>query len=269
MNPKIGLALGSGGSRGFAHIGVLKVLMREGIQVDYIAGSSMGALVGALFGAGHTPETMEKMAMQFRRKYFLDFTVPKMGFIKGEKAKSIIKMLVKQKKIEELSPEMAIVATDLKKGEKVVFKDGDVTQAVRASIAIPGILVPERIGGRLFVDGGVIDRVPVSVVKSMGADMVIAVDVSYFNTEPEITSIYDVIIQSMDIMEKEMVRYREIESDLMIRPIFRHIKATQFTDVEEIILQGEKEMEKNLDVFKERIAAWKEKHHERDEREND
>ncbi len=269
MDPKIGLALGSGGSRGFAHIGVLKVLVREGIPIDFIAGSSMGALIGALYGAGHSPELMEKMAFQFRRKYFVDITVPKMGFVKGEKAKNVIRMLVKQKMLEELQPSVSVVATDLKKGEKVVFTKGDIAQAVRASIAIPGILVPEKIGGRLFVDGGVVDRVPVSVVKDMGAEIVVAVDVSYFNAEPDITSIYDVIIQSMDIMEKEMVRYREIESDLMIRPIFKHIKATQFTEVEEIIRQGEKEMEKHLSLLKEIIAAWKEKHHERNEREEE
>ncbi|PYZ97907.1 esterase [Alteribacter lacisalsi] len=269
MNPKIGLALGSGGSRGFAHIGVLKVLIREGIPVDYIAGSSMGALIGTLFSAGHAPDMLEKMALQFRRKYFLDFTVPKMGFIKGDKAKSVIKMLMKQKNLEELSPPVSVIATDLKKGDKAVFTQGDAARAVRASIAIPGILVPERIEGRLYVDGGVIDRVPVSVVKEMGADLVIAVDVSYFNKEPEITSIYDVIIQSMDIMEKEMVRFREIEADLMVRPIFKHIKATQFTEVEEIILQGEREMEKHLDAFKESMAAWRERQHERKKGEND
>ncbi|WP_096189240.1 patatin-like phospholipase family protein [Evansella halocellulosilytica] len=262
MNPKIGLALGSGGSRGFAHIGVLKVLEETGIEVDYIAGSSMGALIGVLFGAGHSSTMLEKMAIQFRRKYFLDFTVPKMGFIKGDKAKQVIHMLTKYKNIEDLSPEIAVVATDLLKGEKVVFTKGNAADAVRASIAIPGIVVPEKLNGTLYVDGGVIDRVPVSVLKKMGADIIIAVDVSFFNSEPDISTIYDVIMQSMDIMEKEMVRYREIQSDVMIRPILKHIKATQFTDVEEIIKVGEIETRKYMQQLKKRIQEWKEQHHE-------
>ncbi|MBU9711237.1 patatin-like phospholipase family protein [Evansella tamaricis] len=264
MKPKIGLALGSGGARGFAHIGVLKVLEEEGYEIDYVAGSSMGALIGSLYGAGYTPAVLEKMAIQFRRKYFLDFTVPKMGFIKGDKAKQLVQMLVNRKKMEDLRPKVSVVATDLLKGKKVVFKTGDIATAVRASIAIPGIVVPETIDGTIFVDGGVIDRVPVTVVKEMGADIVIAVDVSFFNEEPEITSIYDVIIQSMDIMEREMVRYREIESDIMIRPILKHINATQFTNAQEIIEQGERETRKFLTPLKERIENWKENYHERE-----
>ncbi|ADU30869.1 patatin-like phospholipase family protein [Evansella cellulosilytica] len=262
MKPKIGLALGSGGVRGFAHIGVLKVLKEEGIHVDYIAGSSMGALVGVLFGSGYDAGMMEKMALQFRRKYLLDFTVPKMGFIKGEKAKQIVQMLVHNKKLEQLDPKVHVVATDLKKGERIIFKEGDIASAVRASIAIPGIVVPETIDGRMYVDGGVIDRVPVSVVKEMGADIIIAVDVSFLDREPEIASVYDVIMQSMDIMEREMVRYREIESDIMIKPILSHIRSTQFTNVQEIIQNGEEETKKLITQLKEKIQRWKEKQHD-------
>ncbi|MCE7794721.1 patatin-like phospholipase family protein [Salipaludibacillus sp. CUR1] len=256
--PKIGLALGSGGSRGYAHIGVLKVLSDAGINVDYISGSSMGALAGVLYGSGYSPGTMEKLALHFRRKYILDFTVPKMGFIKGDKAKEVIRILVNNKNLEDLSPKVQVVATDLLSGEKKVFTKGDIADAVRASIAIPGILVPEKINNRLYVDGGVIDRVPVSVLEGLGADIKIAVDVSYFNTEPEITSIYDVIIQSMDIMEKEMMIYRENQADIMIRPILSHYNATQFTNAKEIIDQGEKAAEKALPLIKQIIDKWRE-----------
>ncbi|MDQ0253837.1 NTE family protein [Evansella vedderi] len=262
MEPKIGLALGSGGSRGFAHIGVLKVLSEAGITVDYIAGSSMGALVGVLYGAGYKPDFLEKMAIQFRRKYLLDFTVPKMGFIKGDKAKQLVEMLVNQRKLEDLTPRVSVVATDLKKGEKIIFQKGDIAAAVRASIAIPGIVVPQTVNGKIYVDGGVIDRVPVSVVKTMGADIIIAVDVSYFDDDPDITSIYDVIMQSMDIMEREMGKYREIESDIMIKPILSHIKSTQYTNVQEIIEQGEMETRKVLKSLTEKIKDWKERQHE-------
>ncbi|MDG5788309.1 patatin-like phospholipase family protein [Evansella sp. AB-P1] len=257
MNPKIGLALGSGGSRGFAHVGVLKVLKDNGIKIDYIAGSSMGALIGVLYGAGYEPSMLEKMAIQFRRKYLFDFTVPKMGFVKGDKAKQLVQMLVNNKQLEDLKPEVAVVATELLKGKKVVFKTGEISQAVRASIAIPGIMVPETINGKLYVDGGVVDRVPVSVVKEMGADIIIASDVSYFYQKEEITSIYDVITQSMDIMERELSRSRDIHSDIMIRPMLSHIKSTQFVNVLDTIEIGEKETEKHIKELKKKIENWK------------
>ncbi|MCT8139042.1 patatin-like phospholipase family protein [Anaerobacillus sp. CMMVII] len=257
--PKIGLALGSGGARGFAHIGVIKVLEEANIPIHYIAGSSMGALVGAFYGVGYTPEQMIKMAIHFQRKYYLDFTVPKMGFILGEKVKQLIRILTKNKKIEDLTPVLTIVATDLLKGEKVVFKEGDISTAVRASISIPGIFVPEKVGDTLLVDGAVIDRVPVSEVKKMDADIVIAVDVSYFEVEPQINSIFDVIMQSMDIMEREMIRHREIESDIMIKPIINHHSSTAFKSIEKIIQQGEDAAQEKLPEIQLLLKNWKEK----------
>ncbi|MBU8907131.1 patatin-like phospholipase family protein [Desertibacillus haloalkaliphilus] len=256
--PKIGLALGSGGVRGFAHIGVIKALADAKIPIDYIAGSSMGALIGSLYGVGHTPEDLRKFATLFRRKYYVDFTVPKMGFVSGKKVKELIHLLSKGKQLQDLSPPVAVVATDLMKGERVVFNEGNLAVATRASISIPGIFVPEKVDGRLLVDGGVIDRVPVTVVKEMGADVTIAVDVSFFNVEPEITSIYDVILQSMDIMEREMVRHREIDSDVMIRPIGYQQSSINFTNVETFIDLGEEETKKKIKDIENIIKAWKE-----------
>ena len=254
--PTIGLALGSGGARGFAHVGVLKALENEGIPIDYIAGSSMGALVGSLYGAGHSIETLERFATLFRRKYYIDFIVPKLGFVAGEKVKELIRLLAKGKKVEELSPKVAIVATDIKKGERVVITDGDVATAVRASIAIPGIFVPEKWNGRLLVDGGVIDRVPVSVVKQMGADITIAVDVSYFRIEPDLHTVYDVIMQSMDIMAREMVRHQQLESNVKIRPIVKHSSALTFSEVTTLIRCGEEATLEQIDAIKHHIQSW-------------
>ncbi|WP_227935708.1 patatin-like phospholipase family protein [Alkalihalobacillus deserti] len=256
--PKIGLALGSGGARGFAHIGVLKALEKESIPIDFIAGSSMGALVGSLYGVGQSPANLEKFATLFRRKYFIDFIVPKLGFVAGQKVKEVIRLLAKGKKVEELSPPVAIVTTDIRNGEKVVLTEGDVATAVRASIAIPGIFVPEKVGNRLLVDGGVIDRVPVSVVKEMGADVTIAVDVSYFRTEPELHTIYDVIMQSMDIMAREMIRVQEFDCSVMIRPIVKQSSSLDFTEVDSLIRRGEEATMEKIDEIKSCIANWKE-----------
>lgn len=215
-SPKIGLALGSGGARGFAHLGVIKVLRDEGIPIDLIAGSSMGALVASFYGAGLDVDRLYKLSRVFKRKYYLDFTVPKMGFIAGKRVKELIRIFTHGKMIEELDIPIGIVATDLMSGEKVVFKKGPVAEAVRASIAIPGIFVPEKLDGRLFVDGGVVDRIPVSVAKEMGADIVIAVDVSSVKKNEDVTSIFDVIMQSIDIMQMELVSIREVASDVML-----------------------------------------------------
>ncbi|WNS77062.1 patatin-like phospholipase family protein [Bacillus sp. DTU_2020_1000418_1_SI_GHA_SEK_038] len=256
--PKIGLALGSGGARGFAHLGAIKVLKDEGIPIDLIAGSSMGAMVGCFYGAGLDINRLYKLATAFKRKYYLDFTVPKMGFIAGKRVKELIRIFTHGKHLEQLVLPVKVVATDLMTGEKVIFEKGPIADAVRASISIPGIFVPEKLNGRLLVDGGVVDRVPVSVVKEMGADIVIAIDVSHVKTNAEITSIYDVIMQSLDILQMELVTHREIVSDFMIKPRVEMYSSRAFTNIEEIIRIGEEETRKHIKEIKEVINQWKE-----------
>jgi NTE family protein len=258
MYPKIGLALGSGGARGFAHLGVIKVLEEERIPIDYIAGSSMGALVAALYASGLGIDRLYKLAKAFRRNDYIDVTIPKMGLIAGKRIKEFIRLLTKGKRIEELHIPIAIVATDIQKCEKVVFRNGDVADAVRASISIPGIFVPEVVDGRLLVDGGVIDRIPVSVAREMGADIVIGVDVSHVKVTDEIASIFDVILQSIDILQDELVRHREFASDVMIRPRVEQYSSRAFTHTEEIIMIGEEEARKQIDKIHQAIEKWKE-----------
>jgi NTE family protein len=258
--PKIGLALGSGGARGMAHIGILKVLEEHSIPIDYIAGSSIGALVGSLYCVGHSPDLLRKFTTHFPQKYWLDYTVPKMGFVTGDKLKEIIRLLTKQKNIEEAQIPFSIVATNLKRGERKVFTHGPIAEAVRASISIPGIFVPEVIDGEYYVDGGVIDRVPVSVVKEMGADLVIAVDVSFFESSHAITSIFDVIAQSIDVMEREILRYRMLDADLMLRPNVGHYSTNKFSEVSKIIDEGEKTALEMIPNIKKMMEEWKGEH---------
>ncbi|WAA13703.1 patatin-like phospholipase family protein [Fervidibacillus halotolerans] len=256
--PKIGLALGAGGARGLAHLGVLKVFEQEKIPISYIAGSSIGAIVGSFYAAGQKIEQLEKFSIAFKRKYFLDFTVPKLGFIAGNRLKDFIRIFSYNKNIEDLHIPVAIVATDIETGEKVVFRKGPVADAVRASIAIPGIFTPEKIDGRMLVDGGVVDRVPVSVVKEMGADIVIGVDVAGFKKNAQIQSIYDIILQSIDIMQMEIVRNRGYKSDVIIQPPVQMFSSYSFTNVEEIIQLGEKEAKKRMKDIHSVIKKWKE-----------
>lgn len=256
--PKIGLALGSGGARGLAHIGVLKVLEEEKVPINMIAGTSMGALVASLYAAGQDIDALLKISRSFKRKYFIDMTMPKLGFVLGNRIKDFIRIFTYNKKIEELNLPVALVATDIHTGEKVVFREGPVAQAVRASISIPGIFVPESIDGRMLVDGGVSDRVPVSVVREMGADIVIAVDVSGLKKNPEITNIYDVILQSIDIMQQELISARALQSDIYLRPAVTNFSAYSFNEIDELISLGEKAAREEIESVKDIIRQWKE-----------
>ncbi|RPF56099.1 patatin-like phospholipase family protein [Aquisalibacillus elongatus] len=258
--PKIGLALGSGGARGFSHLGVIKILEKEGIPIDYIAGSSMGALVGAFYGAGQSVEHLYQLALTFKRKYFMDFIVPKMGLVQGERIKSYIRMFTYNKNLEDFDIPVSIVTTDIYSGEKVIFKEGDAATAVRASISIPGVFVPEKVDQRLLVDGGVIDRIPVSVVKDMGADIVIAVDCSKFEKNTEIYSIYDIIMQSIDIMQNEITNYRMVDADVVMRPEVYTYSSRNYTQVSEIIQKGEEEAIQHVESIKKVISDWKGRH---------
>lgn len=258
MEPKIGLALGSGGARGFAHLGVLKVLQDEKISVDMIAGSSMGSLVGAMYCAGHELEDLYRLANTFRSKFFVDLTVPRMGFISGEKIKQFIKLFTHQKSLEDLKIPLSIVATDIVKAERVVFKSGPIDVAVRASISVPGIFVPEKVDGRLLVDGGVIDRVPSTVVREMGADIVIGVDVSQVKRNAEITTVYDVIMQSIDILQSEVLRYKSSTADVLMSPKVEQFGGKTFQQAADIIRLGEEEATKALPAIIDSIRKWKE-----------
>jgi NTE family protein len=257
--PKIGLALGSGGARGFSHLGIIKVLEENQIPIDYIAGSSMGALIGSLYGSGQTIDHLYLLSKFFRRKYFLDVTVPKMGLIQGNKIMEYVKIFTYGKRLEDFPIPVSIVACDLNSGDKVVFKEGDAAFAVRASIAIPGIFVPVEMGERLLTDGGIIDRVPVSVVRQMGADIVIAVDCAHYKPTADISSIYDVIMQSFDIMQDEIVKNTIMEADILLRPDVSRFSSRAFTNIEEMIGEGEKEANIQIKDIKHRVASWKEK----------
>lgn len=254
--PKIGLALGSGGARGFAHLGVLKVLRENDIPINLIAGSSMGALVACFYAFGHDIDRLIQLSIAFRKKYYLDLTVPKMGFIVGNRVKSLINLFVHGKNIEDLQIPVCVIATDLQTGKKVEFMNGPIDKSVRASISIPGIFSPEKINGRLLVDGGVVDRVPVSTAKKMGADIIIGSDVARVNKSAEISNVYDVIMQSLDILQMEIGATRESESDIMIHPPVEMYSGRAFKNIAEIIKAGEEETKKKIPAIKAAIKEF-------------
>lgn len=240
MGLKIGLALGSGGLRGCAHLGVLKVLEREKIRVDFVAGCSIGSLVGALYCAGHEAETIIKLATHLKRRHWLDFVVPQMGLFAGERILETMRLLTKDASFSELAIPLSIVATDLHKGESVVFNQGSVSEAVRASTSVPGVFVPYEIDGRLFVDGAVLNPTPIDVAFDMGADAVIAIDLSYADTDFKLMSMFDVIVKSIDIMEQELIKHRKNRRNVvLLRPEIAHISPSSFEHMNECITLGE------------------------------
>ncbi|WCK53021.1 patatin-like phospholipase family protein [Aneurinibacillus sp. Ricciae_BoGa-3] len=255
--PSIGLALGAGGARGFAHIGVLEVLEQHGILPSYLAGSSMGSLIASLYASEFTPLMMEKLAINLKRKHWLDISMPGLGFVSGEKLRQVVQLLTKNRNIEELSRPLAIVATDLQTGDRVVFKEGKIHHAVRASVSIPGIFVPYKLDDKWLVDGGVVDRVPIDVVRDMGADLTIAVDVAASPVSTPVRSFFDVIYQTVDIMEREIFRHRSVHADIMIRPDVGNYSSTSFTHNEQIIEEGRIAAQLMVPHIQQKIEEWR------------
>lgn len=239
MRPKIGLALGSGGLRGIAHIGVLKVLEKNNIPIDYIAGCSIGSLIGALYAAGLDPETMLKLAKSLKKRHWLDFVIPQMGIVSGERALATIRLLTKQKQFSDLEIPLAVVATELNSGREIVFTEGDIAKAVRASISVPGVFIPFAIDNVLFVDGAVVNPTPIDTARGMGADIVIAVDLAHAGTVCNISNMFDVIIQSIDIMERELCKHRQHHCDIMIQPDVGNFSPSSFDAMDKCALAGE------------------------------
>jgi len=222
-----------------AHIGVLQVLFENNIPIDLIAGSSMGAVIGASIAAGVDPFLLGKLASRLHQSLIIDVALPRFGLLKGEKAAQIIRLLVHNKTFDQLKIPLAVVATDIERGQKVIIKEGDVATAVRASASIPGIFKPVRYNDRLLVDGAVIERLPVTVLKDMGADFIIGVDVKTWPSDMvKVTNIYEVIMQSIEVLENEVCRKDLEMADFLICPNTSSIGIMEFHRGKECIAIG-------------------------------
>jgi NTE family protein len=179
--PKIGLALGSGSARGLAHIGVIRAIEESGVNVDVVAGTSIGALIGAVYASGRL-DALERAFRSIDWKSigsFFDPVFPKSGLIDGRKIAEFVQTHVTSQSIRQLPIPFCAIAADIMSGEEVILRDGDLTEAIRASISVPGIFTPVRMNARILVDGGLVDPVPVSAARALGADVVIAVDLNH------------------------------------------------------------------------------------------
>lgn len=176
---RMGIALGGGSVRGLAHIGVLKVFDEEKIPISFVSGTSIGAVIGAAYCSGLKAKEIEDLVLTTDFQDLIDFTIPKRGLLAGRKVEKLMNKITREKTFEELLIPLSVVATDLEKSQKVVLTSGNVARAIRASIAIPPFFTPVLIQGHELIDGGLVDPVPVSVLKDMGADKIIAVDISH------------------------------------------------------------------------------------------
>jgi len=175
---KVGIALSSGSVRGLAHIGILKILEKEKIPIDFIAATSIGSVIGACYASGLSTKKLEEIAMTAKWKKLVDFTIPKTGFLDGRKIEKFLGSIIDHKSFDDLSIPLSILVTEINRGEKIVVNKGSIAKAVRASISIPGVFSPIIIDDNILVDGGLVDPIPIDIVKEMGADIVIAVDLS-------------------------------------------------------------------------------------------
>jgi NTE family protein len=213
----VALALSSGGARGLVHVGVLKVLDRHHVPIVGIAGSSMGALIGALYGSGYSGGELEQMAQTIRRAHYMDVSVSKMGLLAGRKLHELVLKWTHGKNLEDLVPPLKVVAVDIERAEEVVISRGSVADAVRASASIPGMFSPVRRGEHLLVDGGVLNRVPANLAREFPCQGVIAVDAG-IDLASRMTSMFDVLFQTFDIMARELRRYQTISAEVLIQP---------------------------------------------------
>lgn len=235
---KVTLVLGGGSARGLAHIGVLGVFKEKGIPIDNIVGTSMGALVGASYSVGMSLKEMYDMAEHFTMNQLLDPTMPRMGLLAGKKLETMIRKLTLGKGFKDCKIPLTVVTTDIQNGEDVLFQEGDLVKAVQASCSWPGIFNPVEIGGRLLVDGGVKNSVPTNIARALGADYVLAVDVGFCVKVGKIENVFQMILQSFQIMGEELNQYQSKGADFTIKVDLGNLDQGAFDRAHEAMMKG-------------------------------
>ena len=255
--PRIGLALGGGAARGFAHVGVIQVLEEAGIKPELVAGTSAGSLVAALYASGRNGAQLEKTAIDMDEAAFADWTLPifNRGVLRGEALARYVDTQVAHKLIEQMPLPLGIVATDLASGQGVLFQRGDTGTAVRASSAVPAVFLPVKIGPREYVDGGLVSPVPVRYAKQMGAELVIAVDISSAPEGNPSADPLQILMQTFAIMGKSINSWELREADVVVRPSLVGVGSADFASKRRSIEAGRAAMRAVLPQLKAAIEA--------------
>ena len=255
--PKIGLALGGGAARGFAHIGVIQVLEEAGIRPAVVAGTSAGSLVAALYASGKTGAQLQQMAETMDEGTFADWTLPifNRGILRGDALARYVHTQVVGRLIEDMPLPLGILATDLNSGQGVLFQRGDTATAVRASSAVPAIFQPVRISGREYVDGGLVSPVPVRYARQMGAELVIAVDISSAPETNPAADTLQILMQTFTIMGKSINSLELKNADVVVRPALNGVASADFGARRRAIQAGRVAMLQVLPQLKVAIEA--------------
>jgi NTE family protein len=252
--PRIGLALGGGAARGFAHIGVIQVLEEAGIKPDLAAGTSAGSLVAALWAAGLDGPALGRLAETMEEGAFADWAFPGRGLLRGEALARYVRLHTRGRTIEQMARPLGIVATDLDSGEGVLFQRGDTGLAVRASSAVPAVFQPVRIGAREYVDGGLVAPVPVQQARRMGAELVIAVDIGEAPQGQDTGDPVRMLLQTFSIMGRSLSRYELRDADVVLRPALAGVGGTDFSARQRAIQAGRAAALQALPRLRARIA---------------
>ena len=260
---KIALVLGGGAARGFAHVGVIKALEAQGIFPDIVVGTRAGSLVGALYAAGNNGFALQKLALEMDEAAISDWAVPlfsqSSGVLKGEAVQLYVNRAVNNQPIEKLKVSFGAVATDLHTGQAILFRRGNTGTAVRASSAVPGVFQPVRIGTKQYVDGGLVSPVPVSFARKMGADFVIAVNISAQPEAQSASGTLEVLLQTFAIMGQSLNQYELRDADVVIRPELATMKGNDFQQRNVAIMAGERAATAQMVEIKQRLKARRER----------
>ena len=257
--PRVALVLGGGAARGFAHVGVIQVLEEANIRPDMVVGTSAGSLVAAIYASGKSGSQLQQIATDMEEALLTDWTLPLFGrsVLRGEALARYVNQWVGGRPIESFSMPLGIVATDLRSGEGILFRRGDTGSAVRASSAVPSVFQPVRIGTREYVDGGLVAPVPVRYARSMGAELVIAVDISNEPASNSADGPLQVLLQTFAIMGKSINAYELRDADVVVRPALGNVGSADFAARRRSIDAGRAAMLAALPLYRARLAAFR------------
>ena len=254
--PRLGLALGGGAARGFAHVGVIQVLERNGIRPDLVVGTSAGSLVAALYASGMDGAALERAALSMDEATLTDWMLPLVnrGMLRGDALARYVREAVGGRQLQDMSPPLGVLATDLASGQGVLFRRGDAAQAVRASSAVPGVFAPVEIAGREYVDGGLVAPVPVSQVRAMGAEVVLAVDISADPQGNDARGMLGLLLQTTAIMGQSINRFELNNAEVVLRPSLSGVGSADFASRQRSIEAGRAAMQAAMPRLKAELA---------------
>jgi len=257
--PVVALVLGAGAARGFAHIGVIKVLEAQGIRPDIVVGSSAGSVIAALYASGASGNELNRLALNLDEATIADWGLPFAGrfggLIKGDALQAMVNRAVHNKTIEQMNIPLGVVATDLQSGKGILFRSGNTGLAVRASCSVPGVFQPAVISGKEYIDGGLVAPVPVSYARQMGATLVIAVNISSEPVHQDASGTLGILQQTISIMQRSINQYELKAADIVITPQLKQMSSADFKSRNAAVLAGEIAAQEQMALIKEKLRG--------------